>query len=113
MFPGRFGGHFLPDSADKALRKVCKQVGLIGVSSHSFRQFPRKPLRKFKLYRRKKHRGLQLSEKIDLQIIYALKAKRGNSLFTKVPALRNAAITDDKGRIKVVIHTRPPCRRDR
>jgi len=35
LFPGRFGGHFLPDSADKALRKACKQAGLIGVSTHS------------------------------------------------------------------------------
>jgi hypothetical protein len=46
--------------------------------------------------------------KIDSQIIYALKAKRGDSLFTKVPALRNAALTDDKGRVKVVIHTLSP-----
>jgi integrase/recombinase XerD len=38
LFPGRFGGHFQPDSADKALRKACKLVGLIGVSSHSFRR---------------------------------------------------------------------------
>ena len=35
LFPGRFGGHFLPDSADKALRKACKQAGLIGVRTHS------------------------------------------------------------------------------
>ncbi len=38
LFPGRFGGHFQPDSADNILRKACKQVGLIGVSSHSFRR---------------------------------------------------------------------------
>ena len=38
LFPGRFGGHFQPDSADNVLRKACKQVGLIGVSSHSFRR---------------------------------------------------------------------------
>jgi len=38
LFPGRFGGHFKPDSADNTLRKACKQVGLIGVSSHSFRR---------------------------------------------------------------------------
>jgi integrase/recombinase XerD len=38
LFSGRFGGHFKPDSADNILRKACKQVGLIGVSSHSFRR---------------------------------------------------------------------------
>lgn len=38
LFPGRFGSHFDPDSADKALRKACKRVGLIGISSHSFRR---------------------------------------------------------------------------
>jgi hypothetical protein len=38
LFPGRFGGHLDPDSADKALRKAIKRVGLIGVSSHSFRR---------------------------------------------------------------------------
>jgi integrase/recombinase XerD len=38
LFPGRFGGYFQPDSADNNLRKACKQVGLIGVSSHSFRR---------------------------------------------------------------------------
>jgi len=36
LFPGRFNGHLDPDSADKALRKAMKRVGLIGVSSHSF-----------------------------------------------------------------------------
>ena len=38
LFPGRFSGHLDPDSADKILRKACKRVGLIGVSSHSFRR---------------------------------------------------------------------------
>jgi len=38
LFPGRFGEPFQPDSADKALRKACKRVGLEGVSSHSFRR---------------------------------------------------------------------------
>jgi integrase/recombinase XerD len=38
LFPGRFNGYLDPDSADKALRKAMKQVGLIGVSSHSFRR---------------------------------------------------------------------------
>ena len=38
LFPGRFNGYLDPDSADKALRKAMKRVGLIGVSSHSFRR---------------------------------------------------------------------------
>jgi integrase/recombinase XerD len=38
LFPGRFNGYLDPDSADKALRKTMKRVGLIGVSSHSFRR---------------------------------------------------------------------------
>jgi len=38
LFPGRFGSYLDPDSADKALRKAMKRVGLIGVSSHSFRR---------------------------------------------------------------------------
>jgi len=38
LFPGRFGSHIDPDSADKILKKACKRVGLIGVSSHSFRR---------------------------------------------------------------------------
>jgi hypothetical protein len=59
------------------------------------------------LEQEKASRSVQM-RKIDSQIIYALKAKRGDSLFTKVPALRNAALTDDKGRVKVVIHTLSP-----
>jgi integrase/recombinase XerD len=38
LFPGRFGSHLDPDSADKILRKAIRRVGLIGVSSHSFRR---------------------------------------------------------------------------
>jgi len=38
LFPGRFDGHLNPDSADRALRKACKRIGLEGVSSHSFRR---------------------------------------------------------------------------
>jgi integrase/recombinase XerD len=38
LFPGRFGSHIDPDSADKILRKATRRVGLIGVSSHSFRR---------------------------------------------------------------------------
>jgi integrase/recombinase XerD len=38
LFPGRFNGYLDPDSADKALRKAMMRVGLIGVSSHSFRR---------------------------------------------------------------------------
>jgi integrase/recombinase XerD len=38
LFPGRFGSHIDPDSADKILKKACKRVGLIGVSTHSFRR---------------------------------------------------------------------------
>lgn len=38
LFPGRFGSHIDPDSADKILRKATHRVGLIGVSSHSFRR---------------------------------------------------------------------------
>lgn len=39
LFPGRFGkGHINSDSAARVLRKACHQVGIIGVSSHSFRR---------------------------------------------------------------------------
>jgi integrase/recombinase XerD len=38
LFPGRFDGYLNPDSADRALRKACKRIGLEGVSSHSFRR---------------------------------------------------------------------------
>ncbi|NES19625.1 MAG: site-specific integrase [Symploca sp. SIO3E6] len=38
LFPGRNGDFLQPDSVDKILRKACRRVGLIGVSSHSFRR---------------------------------------------------------------------------
>jgi integrase/recombinase XerD len=39
LFPGRYGqGHIASDSAAKALRKACANVGLQGVSTHSFRR---------------------------------------------------------------------------
>jgi integrase/recombinase XerD len=38
LFPGRFSGHIDHDSAARILRKACKRVGIIGVSTHSFRR---------------------------------------------------------------------------
>ncbi|WP_100904095.1 tyrosine-type recombinase/integrase [Nostoc flagelliforme] len=38
LFPGRSNGHISEDSASRILRGACKQVGIIGVSSHSFRR---------------------------------------------------------------------------
>jgi integrase/recombinase XerD len=39
LFPGRWGkGHLHPTSADAILRVACEQVGLVGVSTHSFRR---------------------------------------------------------------------------
>lgn len=38
LFPGYFGRYLDPDSADKVLRKAMRRVGLLGVSSHSFRR---------------------------------------------------------------------------
>jgi len=38
LFPGRSNGHLAEDSAARILREVCKQVGIIGVSTHSFRR---------------------------------------------------------------------------
>lgn len=39
LFPGLDGiGHINPDSAARVLRKACKQVGIRGVSTHSFRR---------------------------------------------------------------------------
>lgn len=39
LFPGRWGrGHLHPTAADKILRLACGQVGLVGVSTHSFRR---------------------------------------------------------------------------
>lgn len=41
LFPGLDGtGHINPDSAARVLRKACKQVGIKGVSTHSFRRTP-------------------------------------------------------------------------
>lgn len=38
LFPGRCNGHISEDSAARILRTVCKEVGIIGVSTHSFRR---------------------------------------------------------------------------
>ncbi|MBD0266371.1 MAG: tyrosine-type recombinase/integrase, partial [Tolypothrix sp. Co-bin9] len=38
LFPGRSNGHISHDSAARILREACKQVGIIGVSTHSFRR---------------------------------------------------------------------------
>ena len=38
LFPGRSNGHLAEDSAARILRDACKQVGIIGVSTHSFRR---------------------------------------------------------------------------
>lgn len=39
LFPGRYGrGHITSDSADRILRKACANVGVQGVSTHSFRR---------------------------------------------------------------------------
>ncbi|MHC5854905.1 tyrosine-type recombinase/integrase [Nostoc sp.] len=38
LFPGRSDGHISEDSAARILRTACKEVGIIGVSSHSFRR---------------------------------------------------------------------------
>jgi integrase/recombinase XerD len=39
LFPGRHGrGHINPKSADEILRETCDRLGLVGVSTHSFRR---------------------------------------------------------------------------
>jgi integrase/recombinase XerD len=38
LFPGRSCGHISEDSAARILRGACKQAGIIGVSTHSFRR---------------------------------------------------------------------------
>ncbi|MBD6621134.1 tyrosine-type recombinase/integrase [Komarekiella sp. 'clone 1'] len=39
LFPGRHGrGHIISDSAARILRKACANVGIEGVSTHSFRR---------------------------------------------------------------------------
>ena len=91
LFPGRFGGHFLPDSADKALRKACKQVGLIGVSSHSFRRTAltqmsdnRVPLRVIQEV--SGHRNLeQLQAYIEVRDEQVLGAVTGLSMLSPLP----------------------------
>ena len=38
LFSGRSDGHIAEDSAARILRQACKTVGIIGVSTHSFRR---------------------------------------------------------------------------
>lgn len=38
LFPGRNDGHISHDSAARILRMACKKVGILGVSTHSFRR---------------------------------------------------------------------------
>jgi len=38
LFPGRSNGHISHDSAARILRQACQRVGIIGVSTHSFRR---------------------------------------------------------------------------
>lgn len=38
LFPGRSSGHISEDSAARILRGACKQAGIVGVSTHSFRR---------------------------------------------------------------------------
>jgi integrase/recombinase XerD len=38
LFPGRSDGHISHDSAARILRTACEEVGIIGVSTHSFRR---------------------------------------------------------------------------
>ncbi|MEH2394916.1 MAG: tyrosine-type recombinase/integrase [Nostoc sp.] len=38
LFPGRSNRHLCEDSAARILREACKQAGIIGVSTHSFRR---------------------------------------------------------------------------
>lgn len=38
LFPGRSNGHISEDSAARILRGACQQVGIFGVSTHSFRR---------------------------------------------------------------------------
>ncbi|MCC5622488.1 site-specific integrase [Nostoc sp. CHAB 5715] len=38
LFPGRCDRHISEDSAARILRTACKQAGIIGVSTHSFRR---------------------------------------------------------------------------
>jgi integrase/recombinase XerD len=39
LFPGKGGrGHLHPDSGARLLKQACRRIGLIGISSHSFRR---------------------------------------------------------------------------
>jgi integrase/recombinase XerD len=38
VFPNGKGGHISRQAADKALREACDYIGLLGVSTHSFRR---------------------------------------------------------------------------
>ncbi|WP_392476174.1 tyrosine-type recombinase/integrase [Nostoc sp. C110] len=38
LFPGRSDGHISEDSSARILRGACQQVGIFGVSTHSFRR---------------------------------------------------------------------------
>lgn len=38
LFPGRSDGHLSEDSAARILRHACERMGIIGVSTHSFRR---------------------------------------------------------------------------
>jgi len=38
LFPGRSSGHISHDSAARILRLACERVGILGVSTHSFRR---------------------------------------------------------------------------
>jgi integrase/recombinase XerD len=91
LFPGRFGGHFQPDSADNILRKACKLVGLIGISTHSFRRTAltlmsdnRVPLRVIQEV--SGHRNLeQLQAYIEVRDEQVLGAVTGLSMLSPLP----------------------------
>jgi integrase/recombinase XerD len=38
LFPGRYEGHISHDTGGRILRRACKRVGILGVSTHSFRR---------------------------------------------------------------------------
>ena len=38
LFPGQYGGHITRQTVDYAIRKATDYIGLLGVSSHSFRR---------------------------------------------------------------------------
>ncbi|MHC5779448.1 tyrosine-type recombinase/integrase [Nostoc sp.] len=38
LFPGRLEGHISHDTGGRILRRACERVGIIGVSTHSFRR---------------------------------------------------------------------------